>query len=84
MSPESSLLLTLGAGTLGRDDVEPEVSALREKSTEDSLRAPVEAVAAAAPKGLAAAALVASSCSLPADLMAPNKSALGRACGKAG
>jgi hypothetical protein len=54
MSPESSPTGAAGAGTLGLEELDPEVSALREKSTDDSLREAVETdcAGAAAARGL--------------------------------
>src|SRR4051812_6540167 len=74
MRPEASREAGLGAGTEGRVPVargfHGDVRALREKSTDDSLRDPV------APElpPLASGALVATSSSLPARSMRPNKS----------
>lgn len=87
MRPESSLFGALGAGTLGRDEDDPDVRALSEKSTELSFRAPDEAVAGAAkPRAAAgegAAELVAKSRSLPAVEMPLKRSAPLR-CGGCG
>ena len=51
IKPESSLAAACGGGTLGFELDAPDVSALKENSTDDSLRAPV-AEPPPPPKGL--------------------------------
>src|SRR4051812_38768886 len=93
MRPESSRVaapLGMAAGAIGRDEgrLAADVSALSENSTDDSLRAPVppllpldpeEPRPRLPPRAAASGALVATSSSLPAASIPPNKSGAGAA-----